>query len=184
MTCLNEDISVQTGRVSLLELGINIILPKEHYHIREFCEDVNKGIERVCKNFGINALLSKKKDILGWSGLINCNVLQNRKNKTVMIHYQIIKKGLNLLNYVSTIAHEDGHFLEDINAQNKIYYLLGVENLGYHNEEFAYLCELWALHKKGIDIKTISQYSYEGDILNNAEHIQSNMVSILEQFSH
>jgi hypothetical protein len=95
-------------------------------------------------------------------------------------YYLIIKKGMDILNHIETIGHENGHFLELLNSKHLIYRLLNSEDLGYIEEDFACLCGFWALHRAGFDITSLYPKDYQGNLLQRENGVKLKLIDVIK----
>ncbi len=149
MKRISEDPSFKPGRVNLEGIGMSIDLPENHFFKLELCKEVIKRVREIRIEYGYVGCMIPEKDfhLLGYMSQVS-----NKSPLNEIGYFILIQKGLGDKHYTAVLGHEEGHFVEETGSKSKFYELLNINDLGHTEQDFAMLCEFWALHKRGFDI--------------------------------
>ena len=148
-----ESKGFNTGKVSIPELNLEVLLEENQFYKREEnVADVNERINEIREEFGLCTPYRDYHHGYGWSGVFEAEIEQEK----AYVYIVLINKNLNRSSMIYTKAHENGHFLWYIGKQEIVYQKFKKANYVKSkiktNEDFGNLCGWMALKIAGYNL--------------------------------
>lgn len=176
MQFIKSDPSFRKGPIYIPELDVIARLGSNEYYKQEFHRTVQMGVEATMAPYGGNRLLFDGSE-LGHSGVLTMTAEGLSGTLIEKGYFQIIKEGMDPLNELNNVGHENDHFLFNLRRTDLIYSQLKIENQGLDTEDFATLCQYLALHRGGWDITNVYPV---GEVVDQQNRVRLILIDILK----